>query len=108
LVAGYFVTAPARGYNVLCAKHVLEHPVMVFQGIRPINPGGWCYVGRPDEWYLREGVIVPFPAWLVFAVYLRPDRIVYEWRAEDADEEDPLAPKGFRERYRRLKWRRSS
>jgi hypothetical protein len=69
------------------------------------NQGGWCYTARPEEWYIKEGIAVPFPKELVFAVYLNPYLRVYEGRAEHVDAADPLCPVNWRTRYRGLTWK---
>lgn len=94
--------------NLRCVRHILEHPERIFAGTREHQSGGWCYVGRPAEWHIREGVVAPFPDHLVFAVYLNPQMLVYNWRAEEADPNDPLSPVGFEDRYGRLVWTRTS
>lgn len=97
-------TNPVAFENLRYAKEVLEAPHRIFEGTREHQRGGWCFVGRPTEWYLREGVIVPFPKDKVFAVYLNPRMLVYAWRAEPADPEDRSSPLGFKTRYRRQVW----
>lgn len=101
----YYKTSPVAFENLRCVKWVLLHPKRIFEGIREVNPGGWCYVGRPRSWHIRPRIEVPFPRHPVYAVYLNPNRFVYEWRAERAAHDDPESPVGFRERYGRLTWK---
>lgn len=94
--------------NLRAAKCVLENPQRIFFGIRELNPGGWCYTGRPKRWFIRENVQVPFPTDRVFAVYLNARMHVYEWRAEYTDQDDPMCPKDWQNRYEELKWKSTS
>ena len=64
---------PVDYQNLIAAKFVLDEPKKLFFGVREYTQGGWCYTGRPPEWYIRENVIVPFPNHLVFAVYINPN-----------------------------------
>lgn len=92
-------------YNVATAKKVLDEPKRIFYGTRALSEGWWCYVGKPDIWYIRESVTSTFPSNKVFAVLLDADFEVYGFRSEPAAEDDPLAPNGWRERYGRLIWK---
>lgn len=83
----------------------MDHPQRIFWGIREFNEGGWCYVGIPEEWHVRQDVIAPFPKNKVFAVYINPLRRLFEYGAEPADPEDPMSPIGWKDRYRGLKWK---
>lgn len=94
--------------NLRAAKYVLENTERIFFGVRIFNQGGWCYTGRPEEWYIREQIVVPFPKDKVFAVYINPRMRVYECRAERIANDDPLAPIDWRTRYRGLTWKRTS
>ncbi|MBN1488454.1 MAG: hypothetical protein JXA69_00935 [Phycisphaerae bacterium] len=96
---------PTRYQNFRVVKTVLDDPKRIFSGVRVYNQGGWCYTGRPEQWHIREQVTAPFPAHLVFAVYLNPNMVVYEFRAEVADEEDPMSPRGWQDRYGGLIWK---
>lgn len=107
IVLQVYKTNPVAYENLRCAKEVLEDPCRIFEGTREHQSGGWCFVGRPGTWHIRERVIVPFPCDRVFAVYLNPRMVVYAWRAEKTDPDDPLSPIGFAQRYRRLVWTRT-
>jgi hypothetical protein len=100
--------SPVDYENLRAAKHVLENPDRIFFGVREFNEGGWCYTGRPAEWYIKEQVVRPFPENRVFAVYLNPRMSVYECRAEYAADDDPLCPVNWRTRYRGLTWKSTS
>jgi hypothetical protein len=100
--------SPVDYWNLIAAKYVLEHPERVFFGVREFNEGGWCYTGRPAEWYVKEGIVAPFPDNMVFAVYLNPYMRVYECRAEYAAADDPRCPKDWKTRYRGLSWKSTS
>lgn len=96
---------PVRYENLRVAKEVLQNPKRIFSGIRTYNEGGWCFTGRPKEWYINEKQIVPFPDYLIFAVYINPALCLYECRAEDAAEDDPESPKDWQKRYGALIWK---
>jgi len=105
LTSKSFNVTPVNYWNLIAAKYVLENVKRIFTGVREYNEGGWCYTGRPEEWYIREQVIVPFPEQPVFAVYLNPKMRVYEWRAEYAAEDDHFCPVQWQNRYRGLVWK---
>lgn len=96
---------PVRYLNFLAAKKVLDDPKRIFSRIRIITDGGWCYVGKPDVWYVTEESVVPFPSDLVYAVYMNDRMFVQGHRAEIADQEDPLSPKNWKTRFGGLKWK---
>ncbi|GMV96752.1 MAG: hypothetical protein AMXMBFR83_11120 [Phycisphaerae bacterium] len=100
--------APVAYENLRAAKYVLENVERIFFGVREYNEGGWCFTGRPEEWYIRENTTAPFPRNLVFAVYLNPNLRVYECRAEYADPDDGMCPRNWRDRYRGLTWKSTS
>lgn len=110
---GFYTTrlykySPVAFENLRAAKYVLENPKRIFFGVREFNEGGWCYTGRPVEWFIKERTVVPFPDGKIFAVYLNPRRQVYECRAEYAANDDPLCPIQWQERYRGLIWKSTS
>ena len=94
--------------NLRAARHVLEHAERVFFGVREFNEGGWCYTGRPIEWYVKEGVVASFPDNLIFAVYLNPNMRVYECRAEYVAPDNARCPKDWQKRYGGLTWKSTS
>lgn len=108
LTLRYYKYSPVRYLNLIAARYVLEHPARIFFGVREYNEGGWCYTGRPAEWYVKEGVTARFPEGLVFAVYLNPNMRVYECRAERAADDDALCPVDWQDRYRGLIWKSTS
>lgn len=108
LVERYFKSLPIRFEQARCAKVVLDGFKRSFARPREFNEGGWCLTARPLEWTIKERVIVPFPRDLVYAVYMNPRFIVYEWRAEKADHEDDLCPVNWRTRYGALIWKDTS
>jgi len=103
-----FKYSPVDYWNLIAAKHVLEHTERIFFGVRELNEGGWCYTGRPIEWYIKEGVVASFPDNMVFAVYLNPNMRVYECRAEYVADDDPHCPNDWQTRYRGLTWKSTS
>ena len=96
--------SPVDFENLRAAKHVLDDTDRIFFGVREYNEGGWCYTGRPQSWYIKEGIETPFPKSLVFAVYVNPLLHVYECRAEFVADDDPLCPANWRTRYGGLTW----
>ncbi len=100
--------SPVQYENLRAVKWVLTHPGRIFWGVRMYSEGGWCYVGRPDEWHIRQNVIVPFPRHLVFAVYVNPRRELFEYGAEKVDPDDPLNPIDWQGRYGGLIWKSTS
>ncbi|OHB77286.1 MAG: hypothetical protein A2Z25_10540 [Planctomycetes bacterium RBG_16_55_9] len=106
----YYIYSRAYKYdsvkyeNLRAVKEVLENPKRIFWGIRAYSEGGWCYVGKPTELYIKENEKTDFPPNMVFAVYLTEKYEVFDWISEYMDEEDNLSPKNWRERYRSLVW----
>lgn len=98
---------PVDFQNLRTVAKVFDAPNRIFYGLRELHEGGWCYVGKPNEWWIREDVIVPFPPNMVFAIYLQQDLWVYTFRAEYADTNDPLSPQGWDQRYQKLVWKRN-
>lgn len=105
LTLRYYKYSPVRYLNLIAAKFVLENVERIFYGVREFNEGGWCYTARPTEWYIKEGVVAPFPDDKVFAVYLNPNMRVYECRSEYVAEDDPFCPVDWQKRYRGLIWK---
>ncbi len=91
--------------NLTTAKKVFDNPKRIFYGTRAESQGWWCYVGKPNEWYVAEDVIATFPAQKVFAVLLNAEFEVYTYRAEEAADDDLLSPINWQERYERLVWK---
>ena len=93
--------------NLETAKFVLEHPQRILGGVRDYEEGGYCYLARPSQWYVKSGVLAPFPAQLVFGVYVNPNLWLYEIQAEKTDKQDILLPINWKTRYREgLLWTR--
>jgi len=101
-------TQPVDFENLRAVKFVLENVERIFYGVRDFNEGGWCYTGRPERWFIRVDIEVPFPPNRVLAVYLNPDLRVYEFRAEKVDPDDLLSPIDWKERYGGLTWKSTS
>lgn len=95
-------------YNLETAKAVLERPERIFSRPRFYEEGGFCYVGRPREWYVRPACKVPLPRNTVFAVYVNPNGRLYEVRLERADADDPACPVDWKRRYGDLLWKATS
>lgn len=90
------------------AKEVLDNPQRIFVGLRELNEGGWCYVGKPKSWFIAEDRVVPFPEDLVYEVFLNDRMSIFGWRAEKADLEDNLSPVGWKSRFVALAWKKTS
>lgn len=58
LTLKWYKYTPVRYWNLIAAKYVLENVQRIFRGVREFNQGGWCYVGRPREWFIREGGVL--------------------------------------------------
>ncbi len=100
LVNRLYKYKPTKFMNLFTVHQVLSNPKRIFIGVRrAFTQDGWCYVGKPATWYVREEVRVPFPRDLVFAVYVDSDRVVYDFIAEDADRKDPLNPVDWENRF---------
>ena len=108
LTQRFYKFTPVRYWNLTAAKAVLDDVKRIFWGIREFNPGGWCFTGRPEVWYIRQDVTATFPEHLVFAVYLNPRNRVYECRAERASDDDQYSPIDWRDRFGGLKWESTS
>jgi hypothetical protein len=108
LISRYYTLYPVRYENLRAAKHVLDKPLRIFSGVRVFNEGGWCFTGRPSNWYIRESVTASFPETLIFAVYLNPRYYVYECRAENAAQDDKECPDDWQNRYKGLIWKSTS
>ena len=91
--------------NIRAAVEVLDDPKRIFTGLRELREGWWCYVGRPGTWYVTETRQAPFPPNLVYVVYMNDRMWIYEWRAEEADSEDPLSPVDWKNRFAGLVWK---
>ncbi len=94
--------------NLQAAKEVLDSPQRIFWGTREHSEGGWCYTGKPTRLYVQENEAIDFPNNMVFAVYVTDRYEIFDWIPEFIDEEDNLSPKGYKERYRGLKWKSTS
>ncbi len=105
---GLYKHDPVGYENLRAAKYVLENVERIFRGLRRYDRRGWCYTGRPESWFIRPDVTVPFPETLVFAVYVNPRLRVFETRAEDVAADDPMSPQDWSGRYEALTWKRTS
>jgi hypothetical protein len=108
LILNYYKFHPVRYENLVAAKFVLENPKRIFSGIRQFNEGGWCFTGKPKSWKVKEQVTAAFPDKFVFAVYLNSRFVLYECRAEIADNNDDCCPEDWENRYGALVWKSTS
>ena len=104
----YYKYDIVRYFNFYAVKEVLDNPKRIFSRIRVITDGGWCYVGRPTRWYVKEKLVEPFPKHLVYAVYVNDRMFLHGHRAELADQEDVLSPKDWKTRFGGLAWKSTS
>jgi hypothetical protein len=108
LILNFYKFYPVRYENFRATKIVLENPLRIFSGVRQLNEGGFCFTGRPSKWYIKEDIVAPFPANLVFAVYLNPRYFVYECRAEPSADDDADCPEDWQNRFKALIWKNIS
>lgn len=86
LTKGLFKNDPVGYQNLSAAQQVLENPLAIYEGIRDYTAGGFCYVGRPDTWHIKENVESSFPAKFLFCVYVNSRMCAYTFRAELAED----------------------
>src|SRR6185436_15832843 len=103
-----YKTNEVKYQNLRAAKFVLQKALLIFEGVREHQEGGWCYVARPTEYFLRPSIVVPFPPGMVFAAYLNPVRRLYDWRLEPAESPGSPYPSGHKSRYTREAWKNIS
>jgi len=87
---------------------VLDKPLAIFGGVRAYEQGGYCYLGKPAQWYIRRDCLVSFPANRIFGVYVNPNFWLYDVQAEKLERDDPFRPVNWRNRYEVLLWIRSA
>src|SRR4030042_7117063 len=81
VMSGWHKHSLVRWKNLEVGKWVLEHPARIFAGVREYDPRAWyCYVAKPESWWIRPDVRAPFPRNLVYAVYLNSNLRWYEHR----------------------------
>src|SRR5262245_13917700 len=80
--------------------YILQNPAAMFEGLmrdedegRQRESAGWrCYCGIPECSYDRDGFEGrPYPG-QVYLVFINDERVAYNWRWEEADEEDRNLP----------------
>ncbi len=83
---------------------VLNKPVAIFSVPRDEGDEGLCYVGQPGFAFKGKQTAQKTEPWPgeVYVVYVNAERVVYDWRWEDADPGDPQLPEGHEHRYDRL------
>jgi hypothetical protein len=104
------VARRSMGHAMECAyivPAVLQRPTAVFEGLRLEEDEdrrgvGWrCYCGVPEFAYRADGSkLSPWPG-QVFVVFVNDDRIAYNWRWEQADDDEPALPIDYEDRFRR-------
>jgi hypothetical protein len=85
---------------------ILQQPTAIFEGIRQDEDEdrqgyGWrCYCGIPESAYHSDGSVrAPYPN-QVYLVFVNDESVAYNWRWEQADEDDPKLPQGHKERFK--------
>lgn len=86
---------------------VLQHPASVFEGLRrdeeedPRGVGWRCYCAVPTCSYRRDGAEAnPYPG-QVYLVFINDERVAYNWRWDDADQDEPTFPIEYLTRFKR-------
>jgi hypothetical protein len=104
---------PNEFLKLFTVHEVLNNPNRIFSGLNRLysdTSNHLCFVGKPQSWrrYTGENEIVKvsFLPNHVFLVFLNERRTVYEFRAEEADREDPLSPENWEARYGELLWKK--
>lgn len=86
---------------------VLQCGGPVFEGFRTEEDEdkrgvGWrCYCGIPDRSYSSDGERRAPRRGQVYLVFVNEDRVVYNWRWEKADRNDPQIPEDVENRFTR-------
>jgi hypothetical protein len=85
-------------------KEILLRPAVIFQGLaRDGQEEALCYAGIASHRYTNEGHQVPPPPGMTFAVYIRPDDVVFRWDWERADK-NLTYPLGYQTRFGPQLW----
>ena len=86
--------------NLWAAKQVLANPTRIFIGIRrAFDQNGWCYVGKPATWFVREDAEINFPKDLVYMVFVNERKSLFDHYAEDCDILDQSSPADWENRF---------
>jgi len=86
---------------------ILQKPSAIFEGLRRDEDEdrsgfGWrCYCGIPERAFRADGSEAPPYPGQVYLVFVNDERIAYNWRWERAAPDDPGAPVGYEERFRK-------
>lgn len=88
---------------------VLARPEAIFEGIREDSDEdnsrrggeGWrCYCGTPDASYSLDGTKLGARKGWVYLVFVNKEKVVYNWRWERADKDDPELPQNHQKRFK--------
>jgi hypothetical protein len=103
---------PTDFLNLFTAYEVVNNPNRIFSGLKRLYSDSsrkLCIAGKPHNWYIgkNEETAAPFPQNLVYLVFLNERNSIFEFRAEEADTEDPLSPKDWKDRFAKLLWKKN-
>jgi hypothetical protein len=91
----------------LIVPAILQKPSAIFEGLRQDDDEdrrgfGWrCYCGIPEHSFRADGSEArPYPG-QVYLVFVNDERVVYNWRWERADPNDPFLPLNHETRFKK-------
>lgn len=85
---------------------ILINPTAIFEGLRRDDDEdkygyGWrCYCGVPANSYRRDGTQAPPYPGQVYLVFVNDENVIYNWRWEKSDPDDPRLPIDHTNRFR--------
>jgi len=90
----------------------LKYPSAIFEGLRPPDdkhsgdsPGWLCYCSKPVRDFTKDGQECNPEPNKVFLVFVNEDKIIFNWRWEDADSESldgkKYLPENYKTRFRK-------
>ena len=90
----------------------LKNPCAIFEGLRPPDdkysgesPGWLCYCSRPIRDFTKSGQECNPEPGTVFLVFVNEDKVVYNWRWENADgealDDQRYMPWDYKTRFRK-------
>lgn len=94
-------------YGMRLVPEVLLKPTAVFQGLnRPEYSDGYCYAGRPAEWWIDSKVKAPAPPDAVMLVFIKREfgLVVLDWEWRRADATNKGSPANWQKDFERMIW----